>query len=108
MCWFWVRDLKLANRIVRRTLRIIRYLRPERWFLENPQTGLLKHQPQMRRLPFVDVDYCRFSNWKAAPVDVWRRGAASVIENARAFSVGVTRLDSGIVDSRLHMKCEIM
>ena len=27
----------------------------------NPATGLLKHQPQMRGLAFIDVDYCRFS-----------------------------------------------
>lgn len=57
------RNLKLANRIVRRTLKILRHFRPRRWFLENPQTGYLKHQPMMRGIPFVDVDYCRFSNW---------------------------------------------
>lgn len=71
------RDLKLGNAIVRRTLRIIRYMRPKFWFMEcwiacqkkyqymqpnvpeNPGTGLLKRQPQMHGIPFVDLDYCQ-------------------------------------------------
>lgn len=66
------RNLRLANAIVRRTLQIIRYLRPRHWFLENPQTGLLKDQRQMRGLSFVDVDYCRFSDWGyRKPTRVW-------------------------------------
>lgn len=66
------RNLKLANAIVRKTLRIIQYLRPRHWFLENPQTGLLKDQRQMRGLSYVDVDYCRFSDWGyRKPTRVW-------------------------------------
>lgn len=57
------RRVDLGNRIVRRTLRIIEYLQPRLWFLENPQTGLLKAQRFMRDLRYVDVDYCRFSDW---------------------------------------------
>lgn len=57
------RDLALADRIVRHTRRIIRYLRPARWFLENPQSGYLKDRPVVRGVPYVDVDYCRFSDW---------------------------------------------
>jgi len=37
-----VRDLELANSIVERTLEILNYFQPTIYFLENPQTGLLK------------------------------------------------------------------
>ena len=42
------------------TLDIIDYFQPKVWFLENPQTGLLKGQPMMQDKPFTDVDYCRY------------------------------------------------
>ena len=51
------RNLPLANRIVRRTLNIIAYLKPKKWMIENPQTGLLKDQSFMKKLPFYDVSY---------------------------------------------------
>lgn len=55
------RDLELANRIVRRSLEIVEYLQPKRWFLENPRTGLLKSQEYMQGFAYVDVDYCQFT-----------------------------------------------
>jgi hypothetical protein len=51
------RNLRAANRIVCRTLDIIAYLKPYKWFLENPATGLLKIQPQMRGIPRIVVDH---------------------------------------------------
>ena len=55
-----IRDIEGANKIVRRTLDIIDYFRPRWWIVENPQTGLLKHQAMMADLRFVDVDYCKY------------------------------------------------
>ena len=54
------RDLDMANAIVQRTIDIIDYFKPERWFIENPQTGLLKDQEFMWGIPFIDVDYCKY------------------------------------------------
>jgi len=54
------RDLKGSDKIVQRCLDIIAYWRPRYWFIENPQTGLLKTREVIRGLPFVDVDYCAF------------------------------------------------
>jgi site-specific DNA-cytosine methylase len=56
-------NLDVANLIVLRTIEIIDYLKPDKWFIENPQTGILKDQYFMLGIPFYDVDYCRFSDW---------------------------------------------
>ena len=57
------RNLALADSIVQRTIEIIEYFNPDKWFMENPQTGMLKDRECMLGVPFVDVDYCRYSNW---------------------------------------------
>jgi site-specific DNA-cytosine methylase len=57
------RNLELADRIVQRTIEIIDYFKPDKWFIENPQTGLLKDRPFMLGIPFTDVDYCMYSDW---------------------------------------------
>jgi hypothetical protein len=54
------RNLRAANRIVRRTLDIIAYLQPYNWFLENPATGLLKNQRQMLGIPRIVVGHGLF------------------------------------------------
>lgn len=56
-------NLELADSIVIRTLEIIEYFNPEQFFLENPQSGSLKDRPYMLGIPFVDIDYCQFSDW---------------------------------------------
>ena len=66
------RDLESADKVVQRTLEIIRYLRPRRWFMENPRNGLLGSRPYMQGLPYVDVDYCRFADWGyQKPTRIW-------------------------------------
>ena len=49
-----------ANSIVLKTLEIIDYFKPVRWIVENSQTGLLKEQPFMSGLKYIDVDYCKY------------------------------------------------
>jgi len=56
-------NLELADRIVLRTLDIIAYYEPYRYFIENPQTSILKNRPFMSDIPYYDFDYCSFSNW---------------------------------------------
>ena len=55
-----VRKIEYANRIVLKTIDIIRYLKPTYYVIENPQTGLLKEQIFMQDLPFKDIDYCKY------------------------------------------------
>ena len=65
-----------------RTLEIIDYFKPSVWFIENPQSGLLKKQDFMKGLQYKDVDYCKYGlpyrkrtrlwnnldNWKPRPL----------------------------------------
>ena len=55
-----IRDISGANKIVSKTIEIIEYFKPEKWFIENPQTGLLKDQEILFGVPYVDVDYCKY------------------------------------------------
>ena len=77
-----VRKIDEANKIVLRTLEIIDYFKPSVWFIENPQSGLLKKQDFMKDLDYFDVDYCKYGfnyrkrtrlwtnlkNWKPKPL----------------------------------------
>jgi len=57
------RNLELADSIAMRTLEIINYFQPDYWYIENPQTGLLKDRDFMLGIPYHDVDYCMYSNF---------------------------------------------
>ena len=66
-----VRNLEYANQIVLKTLEIISYLNPTYWVIENPQTGLLKHQYFMNDLPYNDVDYCKYGMPYRKRIRLW-------------------------------------
>lgn len=53
-------DIEHANKLVRRALRIIRYFKPKYWIIENPDSGSLKEQQFMTKLPYIRVSYCMF------------------------------------------------
>ena len=73
------RDLETADRIVRRTLEIIDFFNPKVWWVENPRYGLLSSRSFMKDIPFVDIDYCQFSDWGyMKPTRFW--GSPSVVE----------------------------
>ena len=90
-----VRKITEANQVVQRTLDIIDYFQPKFWFLENPQTGMLKSQPMMQDKPFTDVDYCRYgmpyrkrtriwnnlTNWTSQPL--CKRDCDSMLDNKK-------------------------
>ena len=56
-----VRDLEGADRLVLHTLALIRALNPTFWFMENPQTGLLKTRSFIQGLPYKDLSYCHYA-----------------------------------------------
>lgn len=55
-----IRDIEGANKIVLKTLQLIKDLYPKFWILENPQTGLLKNQYFMKHIEFTDCSYCKY------------------------------------------------
>ncbi len=55
-----IRDIEGSNRIVARTMEIIRSFDPKYWIMENPQSGKLKDQSVVSELPFDDIDYCKY------------------------------------------------
>ncbi len=57
------RNISSANQVVLKTLEIIEYFNPPVWYIENPQSGLLKTRPFMENLGYTDVDYCRYCYW---------------------------------------------
>ena len=54
------RNVEKADELVRACLRIIEHFRPMCWFVENPDSGLLKTRDVVRDLAFVRVDYCMY------------------------------------------------
>ena len=66
------RRLEIADKLVEKALEIIAYLKPKRWFLENPRSGLLKTRPCVAGLLFRDFDYCQFADWGyQKPTRIW-------------------------------------
>jgi len=57
------RDLILGDSLVLKALEIIQYLQPTRWWLENPRNGLIPSREYMAGYPYVDADYCQYSDW---------------------------------------------
>jgi len=66
-----IRKIDEANKIVLKTLEIIKYFNCHYWFIENPQTGKLKDQLFMKDLPFVDCDYCMYGKPYRKRTRIW-------------------------------------
>ena len=65
------RDLEKADALVQRCLELIRYLQPRVWFVENPDSGLLKTRAVVEGLPYVRVDYCMYGAPYRKRTRVW-------------------------------------
>ena len=64
------RNLVEANGLVQCALAIIRYFNCP-YFLENPQSGLLKSRKFMVNLPFQDVTYCSYGYKYQKKTRIW-------------------------------------
>ena len=54
------RNFESSDRLVQACRDIIDYLQPNCWFIENPDSGLLKTRPCIEGLPYVRVEYCMY------------------------------------------------
>jgi hypothetical protein len=66
-----VRNFQLADSIVQRTIEIIDYFQPDKWFIENPESGKLKDRDFMLGIPFYDVDYCCYGKEYRKRTRIW-------------------------------------
>ena len=66
------RDLEGSDALVRRTLEILEYLKPRRWWMENPATGLLPKREVVASLPApVVVTYCAYGYQYRKATAIW-------------------------------------
>ena len=66
------RKVEQADQLVLKTIEIVNYLQPKLWWIENPRSGLLVNRKCVSHLPFIDVDYCQFSEWGyQKPTRIW-------------------------------------
>ena len=78
---------------VERVLKIIRYLKPKWWFIENPRQSAMKNLKCMQNLPYVDVDYCLFGTLHLKPTRIWtnRELEDAICERKRhSYQIGMT------------------
>ena len=58
--------------MVWKALEVVDYFKPRLWFLENPRGGLLKTRACLQNVPYIDLDYCQFSDWGyKKPTRMW-------------------------------------
>ena len=102
-------------------LEIINYFKPKVWFIENPQTGLLKKQTFMKDLHFRDVDYCKYgfnyrkrtrlwnnlTTWK--PRDLCKRDCGKMIgkRHLETAQRGFCKIAGGGRDNNKHKQSEL-
>ena len=55
-------EMSEADKLVLKSLEIIKYFNPSYWFIENPN-GRLKDRKIMGDIPYYTVDYCMYSDW---------------------------------------------
>jgi len=60
-----------ARNLIIKTLSLIEELDPHYFFVENPFHGALKHQQEVRSLPFVDVYYCGYDHPTQKHTRIW-------------------------------------
>lgn len=87
-------DLEGADKLVLKTLEIIDYFNPEIWFIENPQTGLLKTRSFMKDLPYYDVDYCMYGHLARKRTRIWT--------NKKNFKNNLCDKTCGIIKDNKH------
>tara|TARA_R100000805_G_C3606141_1_gene106598 strand:- start:787 stop:1416 length:630 start_codon:yes stop_codon:yes gene_type:complete len=66
-----------SDKMVIKTLNIIKQLKPKYWFIENPR-ALLRKQTFMQGLPRTTVWYCKYGHKTAKITDIWSNNIRSL------------------------------
>jgi len=65
-------------KIIKKTLSIIKELKPKAWYIENPR-GKLRKLDFMLGLPRATVWYCKYGDTRAKPTDIWSNNLRSLL-----------------------------
>ena len=99
------RDFTYPDRIVKRTLDIIKHFDPPKWWIENPAHGHLGKRPFMTRLPYCDVDYCQFSDWGyQKPTRIWGSPQIASLPNVKCNRATCPHTKEGNHGIRVHVE----
>ena len=82
------RDLEGADALVARCLEIIQYFGARLWFLENPDSGLLKTRGVVAGLPYARVDYCMYGALWRKRTRIWTNASWAPCLCDRSHCVG--------------------
>lgn len=63
---------------VKKTLEIIKELKPKKWYIENPR-GKLRKLPVVEGIPRTTVWYCKYGDTRAKPTDIWTNNLRSLL-----------------------------
>jgi site-specific DNA-cytosine methylase len=61
---------KQSQKIVKKTIKLIKDIKPKYWFIENPR-GVLRKMPFMKDFHRVTVSYCQYGDTRMKPTDIW-------------------------------------
>lgn len=61
---------KFCDTVDQHVLALIRELRPQLWFIENPRGGM-RSMSWMQGLPRYTVTYCQYGDTRMKPTDIW-------------------------------------
>ena len=69
---------EIGDKIVKKTLSLIKEINPKVWYIENPR-GMLRKQIFMAGLPRATVWYCRYGETRAKPTDIWSNNIRNLL-----------------------------
>lgn len=81
------RDALMAIELVEHTLLLIKSLKPDYWFLENPWHGALKDLPIMKNIPYIDVSYCRYGSENQKFTRIWGQFPPSFVPKTHCHHI---------------------
>jgi len=96
-------DAKLANKMIQRTIQIIKYLKPKHWFIENPR-GRLRYLPIMKKFKRVTIYYSNYNHYCHKPTDIWTNTSFLKDEKMKKIKLTSFSLIGSGKDRRLRYK----
>ena len=69
---------KHGVKIIKKTLDIINFLKPDYYFIENPR-GKLRKLDVVKKIPRTTVCYCQYGDTRMKPTDIWTNNLKNLL-----------------------------